>query len=72
MEYVKSKAQAYKETRGYKEKQEIAIATVKHFADQNKRFFGYDATSQVRLMSSEGTLELVKLALRNARSNQKR
>jgi hypothetical protein len=69
-EYVKSNCQV-KSNSSKKEKQEIAIAIVKHFTDQNKRFFGYDETNQVRLLSNEGAQEVVKLSAKKERAKMK-
>ena len=71
LEYVKGNAQVYKETTRNKEKHEVAVAIVKHFTDQNKRFFGYDETNQVRLLSNEGAQEVVKLAAKRQRAKMK-
>jgi hypothetical protein len=69
-EYVKSNCQVKNESSN-KEKQEVTIAIVKHFTDQNKRFFGYDETNQVRLLSNEGAQEVVKLAAKRQRAKMK-
>ena len=69
-EYVKSNCQVKNESSN-KEKQEVTIAIVKHFTDQNKRFFGYDETNQVRLLSNEGAQEVVRSAASKLRGKIK-
>jgi hypothetical protein len=69
-EYVKSNCQVKSESSN-KEKQEVAIAIFKHFTDQNKRFFGYDETNQVRQLSNEWAQEMVKISAAKLRKKKK-
>jgi hypothetical protein len=63
-DYLKANAQAYHSAIGNNAKQKIVIAFVKHFTDQNRRFFGYGEGGRIMLLSNDGAVTIVKNAFK--------
>ena len=57
---MNANVEAYRSATGNIAKQNIAIAIVMYFTDQNRRFFGHGEGDQIMLLSNDGAVTNVK------------